>query len=103
RADVRFAFPDDLTTWRVTLVAVAANGAGRCAGAALAKESVRTARDVSVEPTLPRLVRAGDRLSVIARVSQDAAAGGPIAARLAANGEGSLRVGDGAGSPWDLE
>lgn len=100
RASVRFRFPDDLTTWRVTLVAVAARPG---LGAALARESVRTARDVSIEPVLPRLVRTGDRVSVRARVSQDPAAQ-PIAARTSAGAEGALRLsGGGGGAPRDFE
>lgn len=100
RASVRFRFPDDLTTWRVTLVAVAARTG---LGAALARESVRTARDVSIEPVLPRLVRTGDRVSVRARVSQDPAAQA-IAARTSAGAEGALRLsGGGGGAPRDFE
>jgi len=58
-AQVRFAFPDDLTTWRIMAVAV---DHGR--RATFIEDEVRTVRDPALTPVLPRLLRAGDRVTV---------------------------------------
>ncbi len=78
RADVAFRFPDDLATWRVTIVAVDARG-----GAGLVRESVRTEKPLSVEPVLPRVLRGGDALVAKAMIADRTGASRAVALRAA--------------------
>jgi len=85
RADVEFDFPDDLTTWRVTLVAV---GRGREGG--IVRKSVRTEMPLSANLELPRLFRKGDVLEIPAAAHQ--IGGAAIDADLAIAAATGLRL-----------
>lgn len=89
RAAVRFAFPDDLTTWRITAIAC---GPGVQAGKLVT--SVRTTKAASVEPLLPRVLRAGDRLRLVTRVAGDG--DGPLPARVTFDANEAWTLEDGA-------
>jgi len=95
RGEIRFTFPDDLTTWRVILVAV---DKGR--QAALLEEKVATRRDPAVTPLLPRMLREGDRIAVPTLV-QSTKNGLPAGGGVAFFSEGSLEIEAGdPGSPF---
>lgn len=85
KATFDFAFPDDLTTWRVTAAVV---DAGR--GGALHVERVRTEKPVATEAILPRLLREGDRLDVPVQVAQ--ARGESFDATVNATAKGGAHV-----------
>ncbi|MBN2489935.1 MAG: hypothetical protein JXQ29_03685, partial [Planctomycetes bacterium] len=89
KAEVSFSFPDDLTTWRVTMCAV---GKGR--EAALVRETARTEKPLAVELELPRLFRSGDELAVPASVHQTGGAPQEVALELEAGGALELPAGD---------
>ena len=57
--EIAFTFPDDLTTWRVRVVAV---DPGR--GAGWHEARVCTVRDPALTPLLPRFLRESDRIQV---------------------------------------
>ncbi|MCB9891465.1 MAG: hypothetical protein H6833_07450 [Planctomycetes bacterium] len=61
-----FTLPDDLTAWRVTIVAVDDD-----VRAAMERFHVRTTRPLSVTPILPRFLRTGDRLEVPVTVARE--------------------------------
>jgi hypothetical protein len=84
----RFAFrmPDDLSTWRATVVGVDADGAAFVRRAALV-----SARPLAAEPLLPRVLRAGDRFDLPVLIDRGADADDP-----APTVEVSVRA-DGAG------
>lgn len=86
RAAVRFTFPDDLTTWRIVLVAV---DSGR--QAALLEEKVETRRDPAVTPLLPRILRQGDRVAIPTLV-QSVESGLPPGGHVAVETRGALRL-----------
>jgi len=95
RAEIEFTLPDDLTTWRIVLVAV-----DRGRQAALLEETVETRRDPAVTPLLPRILRRGDRVSVPILV-QSVENGLPPAGRIFVEAEGSLHVEPGgSGMPF---
>jgi len=58
-ADLEFELPDDLTTWRCTIVAVADDGRS-----ALVRKQFVTEKPLSVQAVLPRYLRAGDWLDI---------------------------------------
>ena len=79
--------PSDLTTWRATAVVVDANGEG-----VLAQAATSTRVPWSVEPILPRGVRAGDAFALPLVVAHDAEAPGQLAAVADAKVEVAVRT-----------
>ncbi len=75
-AKLSFTLPDDLTTWRVSLVGVAPDGA-----AFFERRRLLTRLPFAAEPVLPRVLRAGDAVQV------------PIAVDRQAGGDGDDRLG----------
>ncbi len=58
-ATIRFTLPDDLTTWRVTLVGIAPDGVSF-----VERRALDTRLPLAVEPLLPRVLRAGDAIEL---------------------------------------
>ncbi len=83
RATVRFRFPDDVTRWRVTLVAV-----DRGTGVGSHECTVETGLPVSARALVPRVLRVGDAVDVACRV--DRAVGEAGEATLRVNAAGAL-------------
>ncbi|MCA8966509.1 MAG: hypothetical protein KDC48_16635, partial [Planctomycetes bacterium] len=79
-----FTLPDDLTTWRVTLVGVAPDGA-----AFLERRQVQTRLPLAAEPVLPRVLRAGDTVQMPIAVDRAAGAGSGENVALAATCTGA--------------
>lgn len=81
RLEVSFEFPDDLTKWRVTAVAIDA-------GRRLTRktEHVSTRKPVAVEVDLPRFFRAGDESKIVGRVVSREAEAKDVGVILSADG-----------------
>jgi len=73
-AELSFALPDDLTTWRATIVGVAPIGDGF-----LERRAIEARLPLAAEPLLPRVLRAGDRVELPVAIDRAATAGGPDA------------------------
>lgn len=58
-ATIRCTLPDDLTTWRVTLVGIAPDGV-----AFVERRALDTRLPLAAEPLLPRVLRAGDAIEL---------------------------------------
>lgn len=91
KATLRVTFPDDLTRWRVTVLAV-----DHGIASTLFTTHVSTEKDLSVSAALPRFLRVGDQVTA-ARIVHRKDREGTVAAastglRLAARGPGSLPV-----------
>ncbi|MBK8978450.1 MAG: hypothetical protein IPM29_21320 [Planctomycetes bacterium] len=90
------AMPDDLTTWRVTVVSVAADGDGF-----LLRRTLAARLPLAAEPRLPRVLRAGDALAIpvlLDRAADAAASTDTPELTASALGDGTLAV-DVAGTP----
>ena len=66
-AQLPFTLPDDLTTWRVSLVGVAPDGA-----AFFERRQLQTRLPFAAEPVLPRVLRVGDAVQVPIAVDRQA-------------------------------
>ncbi|MBL8842642.1 MAG: hypothetical protein JNL90_14070 [Planctomycetes bacterium] len=113
RGEFTVTWPDDLARWRVTLVAVTDGEGGE-----ITRAHVETARDPDVTLLVPRFLRAGDRVEVLALATTrsatprevaldvtlhavpDGALGGPFAATAGAPTAAPLRTTLTAASPW---
>ena len=83
-AELRFAMPDDLTTWRVTIIGIERDGS-----AFRERRSLVTAKPLAAEPRLPRVLRAGDAIDlpiVVDRAVEAAGDAREVALALSADG-----------------
>ncbi|HYC79335.1 MAG TPA: alpha-2-macroglobulin family protein, partial [Planctomycetota bacterium] len=94
RAVVRFRWPDDLATWRVTVVAVDDGGS-----ATSAAFRVRTELPLSATFTPPPALRAGDSVDVALAVRGDAGGRATVAASV----EGPVTAETAGGGAVDLD
>jgi hypothetical protein len=78
---LRFSMPDALTTWRFLAFAHS-----KTLQSASLSDTAVTSRELMVEPNLPRFLRSGDRITLVARLSNTTAKGQA--------GEATLRLRD---------
>jgi len=78
-ATVSVPLPDDLTTWRVTVVGVATDGAGF-----VERRKLVTEVPLAAEPVLPRVLRVGDSIAIPVAVDRKVGTAGGAAVKLTA-------------------